>query len=207
MNETLIERVIMFTVIALLLFALVKYKLSDYKKKRTQKKRFERGNQLEIEARSFLENKGYSVVSQQETHYHRFKVNGENHEAKLILDYIVKKDGKTYIVEVKSGKSAIYLNNKSTRRQILEYDFVIDNDGIFLLDMENKKMQLVNFQTKSEKKESNLRKVIIALAIIGMLIPFWEIRIVIALMMLVIWRYPDKVKLVINLFHNTNSKK
>ena len=207
MNETLIERVLMFIVIALLLFAIVKYKLADYKKKRNQKKRFARGNQLELEARYFLENKGYNVVSEQEVHYHRFKVDGETQEAKLILDYIVKKGGKTYIVEVKSGKSAIYINNKSTRRQILEYDFVIENDGIFLLDMENKKMKLVNFHTKAEKKESTFRKVIIVLAMIGILIPFWEIRIIIALMMLAIWMYPDMVKAGLNMFQNTKSKK
>ena len=200
MNETLIERVILFIVIALLLFALVKYKLADYKKKRAQKKRFARGNQLETEARSFLENKGYNVVSEQEIHYHRFKVNGEYHEAKLILDYVVSKGGKTYIVEVKSGKNAIYIKDKNTRRQILEYDFVIENDGVFLLDMENKKMQLVNFHTKVEKKEETFRRIIIVLAIIGILIPFWKVRILLALIMFLIWRYPDKVKKVVELF-------
>jgi hypothetical protein len=136
-----------------------------------------------------------------EIHYHQYTVNGKQQESKLILDYVVKKGGKKYIVEVKSGKSAISLKDKNSRRQLLEYDFVIENDGVFLLDMENKNMQLVKFHTKAEKEEYTFRKLIIVLALIGILIPFWTIRILIGFIMFAIWRYPDKVKEVFNMFY------
>jgi hypothetical protein len=194
MNETLIERIVSFVVIVFLLFAIAKFKFAEHKRKREQRKRFERGNQLETEARLYLSNLGYEIISEQEIHYHQYKVDGENRESKLILDYVVKKDGEKYIVEVKSGKSAISLSNKNTRRQLLEYDFVIENDGIFLLDMENKKLQFVKFYTKTEKNEDTLRKIIIVIAIIGISIPFFTVKIIIALIMFIIWRYPDKFK-------------
>lgn len=46
---------------------------------------------------------------------------------------------------MKSGKEAISLNNKNSRRQLLEYDLVIENDGAILLDMENENLKFVQF--------------------------------------------------------------
>jgi hypothetical protein len=202
MNIDIIERIFFVIVIVVLIIALVKYKLSDYKKKRTIKKRFERGNLLESQARKFLKSKGYRILEEQKIYFHKYLVNGTPHRSKLILDYIVKKEDKTYIVEVKSGKSAIHLKDKNTRRQILEYDFVIENDGVFILDMENKNMQLVEFYSKAERKEETLRRVIIISAILGIIIPFWEFKILIGLIMFAIWRYPKKIKKVIRVLYN-----
>jgi hypothetical protein len=199
MNTDIIEKIILLVVIAILLIVVVKYKLERYKKKRNLKKRFDRGTLLESQARKFLESKNYRIVEEQKIYYHKYLVNGIPHESKLILDYIVKKEDKTYIVEVKSGKSAIHLKDKNTRRQILEYDFVIENDGVFILDMENKNMQLVEFYSKAERKEETLRRVIIISAILGIIIPFWEFKILIGLIMFAIWRYPKKIKKVIRI--------
>jgi hypothetical protein len=202
MNTDIIEKIILLVVIAILLIVVVKYKLERYKKKRNLKKRFDRGTLLESQARKFLESKNYRIVEEQKIYYHKYLVNGIPHESKLILDYVVKKKGKTYIVEVKSGKSAIYLKDKNTRRQILEYDFVIENDGVFILDMENKNMQLVEFHSKVERKDETLRRVIIISAILGIIIPFWEFKIIIGLIMFVIWKYPKKVKDAIRVLNN-----
>jgi hypothetical protein len=202
MDIDIIERLVFFIVVAILLFAIVKYKLLEYRKKRTLKKRFARGNLLESQARKFLESKGYRIVEEQKIYFHKYLVNGTPHESKLILDYIVKKDEKKYIVEVKSGKNAIHLKDKNTRRQILEYDFVIENDGVFILDMENKNMQLVEFHSKAERKDETLRRVIIISAIIGIIIPFWEFKILIGLIMFAIWKYPKKIKEAIRVLNN-----
>ena len=102
MNETIIERFIFIIIIGILLVITLKYKIEQFNKKRKQKKRFSRGVILENRARGFLRDKGYSIVSEQEICYHRFKVNGKNFESKIILDYVVQKNGKKYIVEVKS---------------------------------------------------------------------------------------------------------
>jgi type II secretory pathway pseudopilin PulG len=92
MNETLIERYIFIIIIGILLVITVKYKIGQFNKKRKQKKRFTRGLMLENRARGFLRDKGYSIVSEQEICYHRYKVNGKNFQSKIILDYVVKKN-------------------------------------------------------------------------------------------------------------------
>ncbi len=178
-----------------MLYILAKFKYNDYRKKQKQMKRFERGNMLEKQAKSFLENKGYRIVSEQKEYTHNYLVNGENRSSKLKVDYVVESKGKRYIVEVKSGTSAISLNNSGSRRQLLEYDFVIENDGVFLLDMENEIMQFVKFSTKAEKNEDLLRKVIIGTSMFAILIPFWtRENFALGLILLGVWIYPGPAK-------------
>lgn len=193
----LLERIISISLIVILLFALAKFKYNDFHKKQKQRKRFERGNMLETRAKTFLENKGFLIIDEQKAYNHNYEVNGERRSSKLKVDYVVEKKGKRYIVEVKSGKSAISLDDKNSRRQLLEYDFVIENEGVFLLDMENEKMQFVKFYTKTERDEDVFRKVIIGVALFGILIPFWKVKILIGLILLGVWLYPGQVKTVI----------
>lgn len=196
-----LERIIFITLVIILLFALAKFKYTDFRKKQKQRKRFARGNMLETKAKSFLENKGYNIVYEQKTYDHNYEVNGELRSSKLKVDYIVEKDGRQYIVEVKSGTSAILLNDKNSRRQLLEYDFVIENDGVFLLDMENEIMQFVKFKTKSEKNEDLFRKVIIGIGMFAILIPFWKVKILIVLILLGVWFYPGQAKNIFKQLH------
>ena len=200
MNETIVERFIFIIIIGILLVIALKYKIEQFNKKRKQKKRFSRGVMLENRARGFLRDKGYSIVSEQEICYHRYKVNGKNFESKIILDYVVQKNGKKYIVEVKSGKSAISVKDKNSRRQLLEYDFVIENDGIFLLDMENRVMNLVKFYSKEDNQNLSFYKFLLIIAVLGVLIPFWKVKILLILIVVLIWKYPERVKSAINNF-------
>jgi hypothetical protein len=101
---------------------------------------------------------------------------------------------------VKSGKSAISVQDKNSRRQLLEYDFVIENDGIFLLDMENRVMNLVEFSSKEENQNFSFYKFLLIIAILGILIPFWKIKILLILIVVVIWKYPERAKTVMNNF-------
>ena len=195
------ERILFGVIILGLLILLAKYKINSLRKKRALRKRFERGNLLEAQAREFLESKNYKIVEEQRICHHKFLVNGVSCKSKLILDYVVKKKDKIYIVEVKTGKSAIHLKNKDTRRQLLEYDFAIENDGVFLLDMENQNLKLVEFQSKKEKKDNVLRNVIIAIALIGIAVPFWGFRISLGLVLLVIWKFPKTITKIIRVFY------
>ena len=195
---SLIERIFLITLIAILLITVAKFKFTDFRKRQKQRKRFERGNLLEKQARTFLQEKGYNIVDEQKTYDHNYEVNGESRSSKLIVDYIVEKNGKKYIVEVKSGKSAISLTDKNSRRQLLEYDFVIENDGIVLLDMENRNMQFVKFQSKAEKKDTLVCKVLIIVAGVAILLPFWSVKIIASLILILIWFYPDSSKNIIS---------
>jgi len=182
------ERIIAIFIIIFLLIIVVKYWYSDFSKKRKQQKRFKRGAQKEEEARRFLIKKGYKVIDEQFIAVHRYKADGKDKEVKLIVDYVVSKGGKTYLVEVKSGKSAIHIENKNTRRQILEYDYAIENDGIFLLDMENEEMHLIEFFPKENKSvKQNLKGIIIILfSFVGIISTDWYIKSGVLVVLLVI---------------------
>ncbi len=182
------KTVILLGLIVLLLFVILILKLKEAYKQRVIKKRFQRGNKLEAQARMFLLDQGYSILEEQSPYMHEFYVNGEKRSVKLILDYVVRKNGKKYIVEVKSGNSAISLSNPNSRRQLLEYDFVIKNDGVFLLDMENKNMQLVTFTPKAAKQNQFLYKTMITIAITGIFIPYWQAKVAASvLLVLFLW--------------------
>jgi Holliday junction resolvase len=182
--ELSLEYFILIVVIAILVILLLKYKYTEYTKRRKQRKQFSRGVKLENEAKSYLEKKGYKVIYEQHEYIHQYEVNGVIHKSVLRPDYIVSRKGKMYIVEVKSGKSAISIANSGTRRQILEYDYVIENDGIFLLDMENKELQLVKFSTKKEKKEKSMNLVIYGIALLAIIVPYWYVKLIIVLILL-----------------------
>lgn len=200
MNQ--LEQIAVITILAVIIIVLlvgfVQLKHRELKKKRQQKKRFKRGNELEVQAKSFIESKGFRILNEQAPFYHNYKVNGESHSSKLIVDYIAEKNSKKYIIEVKSGKSAISITDKNSRRQLLEYDFVIENDGIVLLDMENRNMQLVRFQSKLEKKENLILKVFLVTAGVAIFIPFWSVKIIVLLLIILIWFYPDNSKNIIS---------
>ncbi len=174
-------------VIIVLSYLIIKHKVKTYFQERKVRKRFERGNKLELQAKNFLKSKGYTIVDYQSTYQHKYLEDGEVHYADIQPDYIVKKNGKKYIVEVKSGSQAISARNKSTRRQLLEYDYVVENDGVFLLDMENRQLKLVQFKSKMERRSGRVLKAVIVAAIIGMAVPFWQVKVAIGVILLIVF--------------------
>ncbi|WP_439185754.1 hypothetical protein [Carboxylicivirga taeanensis] len=174
-------------IIIVLSYLVIRHKVKTYFQERKVRKRFERGNRLELQAKNFLKSKGYTIVDYQSTYAHKYLEDGEVQYADIQPDYIVKKNGKQYIVEVKSGTQAISARNKSTRRQLLEYDYVVENDGVFLLDMENRQLKLVQFKSKMERRSGRLLKVVIVLAIMGMAIPYWQVKGAIGLLLLIVF--------------------
>ena len=134
----MIEKIIGISIIVILVIIILRYKIKEILESRKRRKRFKRGDKLEKEAKSFLIKNGYAIIDEQYECFHNYRVNGEEQSSKLIIDYIVQKKSKVYLVEVKSGAKAISIANRSTRRQLLEYDVAIENDGAYLLDMENK---------------------------------------------------------------------
>ncbi len=192
-NQNHIIFLLLAIIIITLTFFILKYKLSEYLKERKVKKRFERGNKLELQAKNFLKNKGYTIVDYQSTYEHRYMVDGEVQYADIQPDYIVKKKGKKYIVEVKSGTTATSLRNRSTRRQLLEYDYVVENDGIFLLDMEHRDLKLIQFKSKAGKRSGKLLKTVIVVAIFGIAIPYWQIKVAIGIVLGVLFLLKERI--------------
>jgi len=144
----------------------------SFSKKKQQKKRFKRGLKLEQKAAKYLESKGFNILGEQVEYKHVYFVNGEEFTATINIDYLVEKNEEVFVVEVKSGKSAISIKNRSTRRQLLEYAVAIECDGVYLLDMENKDLQLIEFQFPNTESSTNTNTglLVALISLIGVLL-------------------------------------
>lgn len=108
------------------------------------RRRMKKGAAAEKHAIRFLRQKGYQILDAQLQKNFTVEVNGERQKMTVRADYLVRKKGKTYVVEVKSGKQGdVALTH--VRRQLLEYSMVYQPDGIILLDMAHHHLQEICF--------------------------------------------------------------
>lgn len=138
----------------------------SFSRKKKQQKRFKRGVKLEKKAAKFLNSKGFTVLGEQVEYKHTYYVNGEATTSNITIDYLVEKNEKVFVVEVKSGKSAISIKNRNTRRQLLEYAVAIECDGVYLLDMENKTLGLVEFALPETNLSSSINNKLVSYLIL-----------------------------------------
>jgi hypothetical protein len=99
----------------------------------------------EEQAELLLVREGYSIVERQASRSWRVEVDGESCEACVRADLLVERDGKTFVAEVKTGQLAPNPLYPPTRRQLLEYLFVFDPDGLLLVDVEEGALLEVSF--------------------------------------------------------------
>ncbi len=99
----------------------------------------------EAEAAALLEARGYAIVGAQVAATYAVRVDDEETLAGVRADYVVRKGGLTFVVEVKTGAVAPRIATTATRRQLLEYRVAFDVDGVLLLDAEAGRLQAVTF--------------------------------------------------------------
>jgi membrane protein implicated in regulation of membrane protease activity len=100
------------------------------------KMRNRRAQAGEARAERLLLRQGFSIVDRQVSRSWTVDVDGESWEASVRADLLVEKDGRTFVAEVKTGALAPDPLYPPTRRQLLEYFFVFDPDGLLLVDVE-----------------------------------------------------------------------
>lgn len=110
-----------------------------------RKRRFVEAKRSEKQAANLLEQKGFNIIRYQPTAASLAYVNGKAHTTTIRADFLARKGWRTYVVEVKSGRTAGRLNAR-TRRQLLEYQFAFQPDRILLVDMNNKSFKQVSFR-------------------------------------------------------------
>ncbi len=88
----------------------------------------------EWDAPALLGRAGYSVLARQVAGSWGVRANGAPKTFGLRADYLVARDGRRYIAEVKTGRIAPSLSHGATRRQLLEYGVAFDVDGVLLVD-------------------------------------------------------------------------
>ena len=154
MNHLLSYLAVFITLITLFLY--LKIKLKYYLINKKIKAQLKRGVKKEDEARKVLIKNGFKIISHNQKFTYYLKQDNSKIKITIETDYIAYKNGKKFIVEVKSGNESPKITNRNTRRQILEYYTFIKNDGILLLNMENKEISEIQFPNKAMAKGINL---------------------------------------------------
>ena len=103
-----------------------------------------KGRKGEGNAVKLLNKEGYEIIDEQITFPGFLFENNKKIEYSVKPDFMVEKDGEKFIAEVKTGASAL-IQNRNTRRQILEYSHLNKNKIVLLVDIENKKIKKIDF--------------------------------------------------------------
>jgi len=143
MNYLLSYSALIIALLALYLY--IRIKIKQYVINKKIKTQLKRGIKKEEEARKVLIHNNYKIISHNQKFSYYLKQDNSKIKITIEIDYLVFKNGKKYIVEVKSGNESPKITNRNTRRQILEYYSFIKNDGILLLNMENKTISEIKF--------------------------------------------------------------
>jgi hypothetical protein len=114
------------------------------------KKKIKRGIKLEHDAQTFLIQQGYSIQAYHLPISYTLNLDNKPITIGLELDYIISKNGKTYVAEVKSGEHTATVYYAQTRRQILEYAIATKYDGYLLIDMHHKKIHKIQFPLEKQ---------------------------------------------------------
>lgn len=83
---------------------------------------------------ALLERAGYAVLEHQVAGSWTVRADGVPVTFGLRADYLVARDGRRYIAEIKTGRLAPRLSHGPTRRQLLEYGAAFDVHGVILVD-------------------------------------------------------------------------
>lgn len=133
-------------IIGIIIGIIMFYNIRKYWNKFFLNRKMKKARKAEKKAATLLEQAGYQLIESQKRTAITTLVNGEPHINHVQADFIVEKQGKVYVVEVKTGDEAIKVTTAATRRQLLEYCYVYKPDGILLLDMENAEMKEIQFE-------------------------------------------------------------
>lgn len=130
----------------------------------TLQRRRKKARLCEKKAIDLLRKYGFDILDVQKSASYSIFINGKPKEITVRADMIVRKGGKVYVAEVKSGKTSPSLSLPATRRQLLEYYLVYKPAGLLLVDMEQEKIKTIEYSIL-KKDYSKLRYIFYALGI------------------------------------------
>ena len=131
----------------------------------------------EERAGALLERAGYAVLERQVPGSWTVRADGEPVTFGLRADYLVTREGRRYIAEVKTGRLAPRLSHGPTRRQLLEYRAAFDVQGVILVDADVETITHVELDVFGDRASRRARwphgatwAVAVALLAIGVLV-------------------------------------
>ena len=132
------------------------------------------------EAEALLKKKGFKIIGEQKRADIITYVDGKPNLGFVQADFLVEKNGKRYVAEVKAGELVSDPNEPSTRRQLLEYKFAYKPYGILLVDMLDKSIHKIDFELPSYSDDKIFKlilTVLVAIIVLGILWIFVSIKI------------------------------
>lgn len=130
-------------------------------------RRRSRASEGEREAEALLEARGYALEARQPEATLRYELDGEAVLVRVRADLLVRRRGRRFLAEVKTGALAPRLSTRATRRQLLEYAHAFDEHdlhGILLVDADRARVHRVSFPERSRRARSGPPAVAILLA-------------------------------------------
>lgn len=146
------------------------YLISKWWIKRGYVLRAEIAKFAEKDAEELLKKHGFEILDKQLRGDVITYVDGKAHFGYVQADFLVRKKRKSYVAEVKSGEIPPDPTEPSTRRQLLEYDYVFKPDGLLLVDMNEKRIHEVGFKLPKERDLAFYFQFVFALFIIAAVI-------------------------------------
>jgi hypothetical protein len=124
----------------------------------------------ELGAFALLEREGYAVQGRQVPGSWTVRADGEPVTFGLRADYLVARQGRRYIAEVKTGRLAPRLSHGPTRRQLLEYSAAFDVHGVILVDADLQTITHVEVDLFAERSQRRPRRAAGTLALVAVVL-------------------------------------
>lgn len=112
---------------------------------RRARRRAKRAVKGEARAAALLEAEGFEVIDSQLAGEAVVEVDGHRHRFEVRADYLVRRGGRKWVAEVKTGDVVTRLAHGATRRQLMEYTLAFEADGILLVTPEDGHIREVSF--------------------------------------------------------------
>lgn len=127
-------RTLLWLALGVLLGVFILRSWRRWRERRARQAVARRAQKGESEAEKLLAQRGYTVLEAQVRRPVSMTVDGERTESFIKADFLVRRAGRVYLAEVKTGKQAnVHLPN--VRRQLFEYQNIFQTDGILFIDM------------------------------------------------------------------------
>ena len=124
----------------------------------------------ELGAFALLEREGYAVQGRQVPGSWTVRADGEPVTFGLRADYLVARQGRRYIAEVKTGRLAPRLSHGPTRRQLLEYSAAFDVHGVILVDADLQTITHVEVDLFAGRSQRRPRRATGTLALVAVVL-------------------------------------
>ena len=112
---------------------------------RGNRRRQRRGAQGEHEAESLLTARGYEIVERQAYRTWELSVDGQSVEAACRADFLVRRGGRLWVADAKTGALVTNPRHPATRRQLLEYAHCFGVDGVLLVNTDRGEVHHIRF--------------------------------------------------------------